>query len=261
MSPSQAVLKQPCPILVINLAGSTTRWRKVSSELNSCGLSYERHEAVDGRTLLKEEIALLAPWDSTDFFKPLSPGEIGCFLSHVSAAERIVREGWERTLVLEDDILLAEDFATKLEDLLAIPGQPIDLIKIEGELRGGEALVVSPGGQKLYRHRRPPSRTAAQIWSLNGARKFLTTARPFRRPVDVHLKHWWEHGVDILYVRPTLVLDGDAAGITSTIGSRPANGFGGFLRRVLYKSSFAYASQYHYLKRYGFSSWIRMLSG
>jgi glycosyl transferase family 25 len=261
MSVSQVTPRRPCPILVINLAASTERWRKVSSELSACGLAFERHEASDGRILPKEELARLAPWDRSAFFKPLSPGEVGCFLSHVTAAERIVREGWPRALVLEDDFLLAEDFAGRLADLLAMPGPPVDLIKIEGELRGGVPVAVTPGGQKLYRHRRPPSRTAAQLWSLEGARKFLDTAHPFRRPVDVHLKHWWEHGLEILHVRPPLVKDGDAAGTTSTIGARPASGLGGTLRRVRYKTSFALASQYHYLRRHGFASWVLMLRG
>lgn len=252
---------QPCPILVINLAGSTARWRKVSAELTASGLAFERHEASDGRILPEEELARLAPWDPSAFFKPLSPGEIGCFLSHVSAAERIVREGWSRAVVLEDDFLLVPDFPERLADLLMTPGPPADLIKIEGELRGGEIVTVTPGGQRLYRHRRPPSRTAAQIWSLEGARKFMATAHPFLRPVDVHLKHWWEHGLEILYVRPPLVLDGDATGATSTIGARPARGLGGAWRRLAYKTNFALVSQWHYLRRYGLGSWCRLLIG
>jgi glycosyl transferase family 25 len=261
MSVSPGTPHRPCPILVINLAGSTARWRKVSAALASCGLAFERHEAADGRILPKEELARLAPWDPAAFFKPLSPGEVGCYLSHVSVAERIVREGWPRTLVLEDDFLLADDFVVRLEDLLALPGPPIDLIKIEGELRGGEPVAVTPGGQKLYRHRRPPSRTAAQLWSLEGARKFLAAAHPFLRPVDVQLKHWWEHGMQIVYVRPPLVLDGDATGATSTIGARPAAGLGGAWRRFRYKASFACASQWHYLRRFGLRSWCRLLVG
>ena len=251
----------PCPILVINLRSSTARWEKVSAELASAGLFFERHEAVDGRLFSAAEIAQLAPWDSSAFFKPLSPGEIGCFLSHVSAAERIVRDGLNRALVLEDDFILAENFAVRLKDLLALPGRPPDLIKIEGALRGGEWVATTAKGQKLYRHRRPPSRTAAQIWSHEGAKKFLATARPFLRPVDVHLKHWWEHGIEIIYVRPALVADGDAAGATSTIGVRPASGLGGVLRRIRYKTVFACASHWHYIMRYGFISWCRLHVG
>jgi glycosyl transferase family 25 len=261
MSVSPSELHRPCPILVINLAGSTVRWQKVSAALEAVGLTFERHEASDGRLLSATEIAQLAPWNPAAFFKPLSPGEVGCCLSHVSVVERIVREGWERTLVLEDDFLLADNFVARLKDLLAVPGPPADLIKIEGALRGGERVAETPGGQQLYRHRRPPSRTAAQLWSLEGARKFLASAQPFLRPVDVHLKHWWEHDLEILYVRPSLVMDGDATGVTSTIGARPASGLGGACRRLRYKTNFAFASQWHYLRRYGLGSWCRQLLG
>lgn len=251
----------PCPILVINLRSSTARWAKASAELTAAGLAFERLEAADGRILPAEELARLAPPNAGAFFKPLSPGEVGCFLSHVAAAERIVREGWPRALVLEDDFLLGADFTRRLEDLLALPGEPIDLIKIEGFLRGGQTVAVTPGGQRLRRHRRPPSRTAAQLWSLAGARRFLATARPFLRPVDVHLKHWWEHGVEVVYVDPPLVGDGDAAGVTSTIGARAAEGFAGACRRVAYKAKFAFASHGHYLFRRGFLPWLRSLAG
>lgn len=249
----------PCPILVINLRGSTSRWEKASAELTRVGLAFERHEASDGRVLPKEELERLAPWSPSAFFKPLSPGEVGCFLSHVTAAERIVNEGWERALVLEDDFLLGDDFVRRLEDLLGLPGPAHDLIKIEGALRGGEAIALTQGGQCLRRHRRPPSRTAAQLWSRQGAQRFLATARPFLRPVDVHLKHWWEHSIEITYVDPALVLDGDAAGVTSTIGARPAAGLLGAFRRVRYKIIFAYSSHWHYFRRYGFVSWCRLL--
>ena len=251
----------PCPILVINLRGSTTRWEKASAELTRVGLAFERHEASDGRVLREEELSRLAPWSPSAFFKPLSPGEIGCFLSHITAAERIVREGWERTLVLEDDFLLGEDFVSRLEDVLSLPGPPLDLIKIEGALCGGETVAVTRGGQRICRHRRPPSRTAAQIWSLRGAHRFLATARPFLRPVDVHLKHWWEHSVEVFYVMPPLVLDGDATGATSTIGARPAKGFVGSLRRFRYKVGFAFSSHGHYVWAYGIKAWVRMIFG
>lgn len=251
----------PCPILVISLRTSSARWQKVSAELDRAGLAYERLDAVDGRCLAADALARIAPWDPSAFFKPLSPGEVGCFLSHVAAAERIASEGWERALVLEDDFVLGADFVSRLEDLLSLPGPPPDLLKIEGVLRGGETVAVSPRGQRVCRHRRPPSRTAAQIWSLRGASRFLETARPIVRPVDVHLKHWWEHGVEVFYVAQPLVFDGDATGATSTIGARPARGFSGLLRRVRYKAHFAFASHCHYFCKHGLKAWMRMCWG
>lgn len=252
---------QPCPVLVINLRSSQDRWAKVSAELTRGGLVFERHEAVDGRRMSAEELKACAPWNPSAYFKPLSPGEVGCFLSHISVAERIVREGWERALVLEDDILLGDDFLARLRDLLAFSGKDFGLIKIEGALPGGKVAAVTAGGQRLMQHRRPPSRTAAQLWSQAGARQFLATCRPFHRPVDVHLKHWWEHGVEIAHVSPALVFDGDAAGSASTIGARSARGLAGFLRQTRYRWAFAFSSHWHFLRRHGFRAWCGLFGG
>ena len=254
---SDAASLPALPILVINLRGTTQRWQKASTELTSAGLAFERLEAVDGRLLPRAELERIAPWEPTAFFKPLSPGEVGCYLSHVAAAERIVREGWPRALVLEDDFILGPAFAPQLADLLR-PGRPVaDLIKLEGIRVGGECLATLESGVRVIRNRRPPSRTIAQVWSLEGARKFLAASRVLRRPVDVQLKHWWEGGLDILYVSPPLVLDGDSSGQGSTIGARPSAGVLGRVRKMGYKLGFAWLSHWHYLRRWGLRAWCR----
>lgn len=245
----------PLPILVINLRGSTERWAKASAELKAAGLSFERLEAVDGRLLPQTELNQIAPWDRSAFFKPLSPGEVGCYLSHLAAAERIVAEGWARALVLEDDFLLGEEFGSRLADLLVVSHAAPDLIKLEGVRSGGQSLGVLGSGYQLLRNRRPPSRTIAQLWSLAGARKFLAASRELRRPVDVQLKHWWEGNLEILHVSPPLVMDGDSAGKGSTIGARPSRGLFGRFRKMGYKVRFAWLSHWHYFRRWGLKSW------
>ena len=247
----------PLPILVINLRGSTERLKKSAAELAAAGLAFERLEAVDGRLLPQAELARLAPWDRGAFFKPLSPGEVGCYLSHLAALERIVREGWPRALVLEDDFLLGPDFAAQLRDLLA-SGRPVpDIIKLEGIRAGGECLARLNSGVRIIRNRRPPSRTIAQLWSIEGARKFLAASRVLRRPVDVQLKHCWEGDLDVLYLAPALVTDGDSTGKGSTIGARPASGALGRLRKVRYKLGFAFRCHWEYLRRRGLLAWWR----
>jgi len=237
------------PVLLINLDGSVDRLKKASSQLAAAGISFERLPAVDGRLLPEIERSRLAPWDRKAFFKPLSPGEIGCYLSHLAALERIVKEGWARALVLEDDFLLAPDFPSRLRELLETPGSVPPLVKLEGACRGGKVERSLPSGMRIMRNRRAPSRTIAQLWSLDGARTFLAKASRLRRPVDVQIKHWWETGVEVLYVTPAPIKDGDATGAGSTIGARNPGDLKSRLRKAKYRLGFFLESTWRHLRR------------
>lgn len=249
-------MPNPCPILLINLAGSTGRLATAQEEMARAGVTFERLEAVDGRLFPPAEIARLAPWDRSAFFKALSPGEVGCYLSHLAAAERIVKEGWPRALVMEDDFRLTPQFAPTLQALMALPEVP-HLIKLEGSLAGGESVAELSSGNRLVRHRRPPVRTVALFWSIEGARKFLEVAHPLRRPVDVQLKHWWEGDLDILAVSPPPVVQDEKHATASTIGARRPQGLAGRLRQWRYRLAYALESQWQLWRRRGFRAWLK----
>ena len=257
-NPSGLDLVQALPVLLINLDGSAERLKKASSQLAAAGRSFERLPAVDGRLLPESERSRLAPWDRKAFFKPLSPGEIGCYLSHLAALERIVKEGWPRALVLEDDFVLRPGFRDGLQEVLSRAGQRPDLVKLEGLRSGGEIVDRLPSGLMLMRNRRPPTRNVAHLWSLGGARKVLRAAGSFRRPFDVEIKHWWEYGLEITYVSPPLIVDGDPDGSGSTIGARQPGGLAIKLRKIAYRCSFFFESNWHYLRRWGWRSWMRV---
>ena len=242
-------LVQTLPVLLINLDGSAERLKKASSQLAAAGISFERLPAVDGRLLSESERSRLAPWDRKAFFKPLSPGEIGCYLSHLAALERIVREGWPRALVLEDDFLLAPDFPSRLRELLEQPDPVPALVKLEGACHGGKVERILPSGMRIMINRRAPSRTIAQLWSLDGAKTFLANASRLRRPVDVEIKHWWETGVEVLYVVPAPIKDGDATGAGSTIGARNPGDLGSRLRKAKYRLGYFLESAWRHLRR------------
>jgi len=242
-------LVQALPVLLINLDGSVERLQKAAEQLDAAGVRFERLPAVDGRLLPESERSRLAPWDQKAFFKPLSPGEIGCYLSHLAALERIVKERWPRALVLEDDFILEPDFRSRLNELLAAPGPVPPLVKLEGRCRGGKAEYQLPSGMRLMLNRRAPSRTIAQLWSLGGARTFLANTSLLRRPVDVEIKHWWETGVEVRYVSPAPIKDGDATGVGSTIGARNPSDLASRFRKAQYRLGFFLESTWRHLRR------------
>jgi len=155
------------PVILINLTESRARLEHSQHELARVGLTFERLEAVDGRKMSKDELEKTTIWDKSAFFKPLSPGEVGCYLSHIAAAEKIVRENWPYALVLEDDFRLTPHFSDIISLVLRDAPKEFHIIKLQGNMSGGEAIVNLSSDHKIIRHRSIPSQTVAQLWSLD----------------------------------------------------------------------------------------------
>lgn len=83
------------------------------------GLNYEVFLGVDGRELQEEEIARLYDDEkaTVNCKRSMTIGEIGCSLSHVKIYKDILAKGYDKVLILEDDVTLAEE---KLEQLVNI---------------------------------------------------------------------------------------------------------------------------------------------
>ncbi|WP_417658795.1 glycosyltransferase family 25 protein [Pseudidiomarina sp.] len=195
-------------IFVINLAHSTERWQHVSQQLDRLHLPYERLDAVNGKLLTEAEINAVFSTQLADkyFHYRLTRGEIACYLSHLKAWQKIVDDGLDFGIVLEDDIninaLFSEvpnriaAFTVKWDFIkLAAPfkDQPYDVIESDTHLR-----VVS------YR-RKPPMGACAQAVSVSGARQLLTLRPPIFRPVDVDLQWSYELGIRTLGLVPYTV--------------------------------------------------------
>jgi hypothetical protein len=89
---------QAIPVFVINLPRATERRAAVERRMQAIGLAYEIVEAVDGRMLSPAELEVLCGPK-----RPFSPGEVGCYLSHMKVYRLIVERGVPVAAVLEDD--------------------------------------------------------------------------------------------------------------------------------------------------------------
>lgn len=79
-------------IFCVNLDKRTDKWELCLKEFEQAGIDVVRFSAVDGSTIaLPPNCAI-------------TPGEVGCSLSHTTILKRMLHEGWERILILEDDI-------------------------------------------------------------------------------------------------------------------------------------------------------------
>jgi glycosyl transferase, family 25 len=96
------------PIWVINLRRSLERRAHITRHLRQLGLAFELVEAVDGSELGAE--AMRASYDPSRAMRALSreltPGEVGCALSHLHAYRRMADEGIPSVLIIEDDVVI-----------------------------------------------------------------------------------------------------------------------------------------------------------
>lgn len=82
-------------------------------QLASVNLSFELVEAVEGRALTRDEWVRVVDHNAaTRYHWWLTPGAVGCILSHRLVYERIAEAGHKSALVLEDDARLPPDFGS-----------------------------------------------------------------------------------------------------------------------------------------------------
>uniref|UniRef100_A0A8V0Y5H9 Collagen beta(1-O)galactosyltransferase 1 n=2 Tax=Galloanserae TaxID=1549675 RepID=A0A8V0Y5H9_CHICK len=110
-------------IFMINLKRRKDRRDRMLRTLYEQEIAVKIVEAVDGKALNTSQLKALSidmlpgyrdPYSS----RPLTRGEIGCFLSHYYIWKEVVNRGLEKTLVIEDDVRFEHQFKRKLMKLM-----------------------------------------------------------------------------------------------------------------------------------------------
>lgn len=261
-------------IFVINLNESTERLERLKSEFERIGLDFERLPAVDGRDLTEDQIFqhYSPELNRKKYFKPLSKPEIGLYMSHLKACERIISENLDFGIILEDDIVLKNGFKMIPQVLCSLnekwnyikliaPGKkkkineriqvaveiPIRL-NIESYLKdtnstNNERIIETstigvPAIFELITWKKPPIGTSAYAITIDGAKEFLSKRSKFFRPIDVDLQYEWETSLKIQGLSPFFL---DLIRDKSTIQTCKL-GYHYPLARLVYKLKYAIAS-------------------
>lgn len=203
------------PAFFINLDQHTDRRQFIESQLAAAGFAAERIPGIDGDRL---------PDSLHSYFSPqlLSPGETGCYASHLIAWQTIVARNLSYALVLEDNVEIGTDAAQLVTDVTRILSPGWDLVHMSEKPRtrrfAARPLESLPDNRKLVRYARVPDGAFAYLISNRGAQKLLTPV-PRSAPVDTDIRRPWYWGLDLYGVtnppfRP--------ANFPSTIESRGA---------------------------------------
>jgi len=179
---------QKIPVFVISLVRDADRRATISAHLNKFGVEFEFVDAVEGKALPAGEIeGMLAPGAS------MTPGQVGCYLSHLETYRRIVERKIPVSLILEDDARLSVS-ALKLlrSDLGESP--PFDYCFLDSENFNDKGPIfydsskTYPLGGAFEAHplSHGPLTTHAFLISGAAAQKRLDHGFPIHWPIDMY---------------------------------------------------------------------------
>jgi glycosyl transferase family 25 len=213
----------PIQVLVISLERSIERRKRVEEQLGKTSIQWSFLNAVDGYALAK----MPSSYQKTKVKRlqgyELTPGEIGCYLSHIQAWERCVSEQ-KITLVFEDDFLISPRFEAVLNDLLSI-GQEWDLVRLSGIYETEDHLLASRDSFNLVENLGEPCGTASYILRPAAAKILLKNSADIYEPVDHYLEHFNKHSLRCLAAKPYPVeLAHTKSTITDRLGRLPVKG-------------------------------------
>lgn len=106
-------------IIYINAKLRFDRFRRMNRRFKELGMVAEKQEAFMPGTMKKIplEVRQTRTRDKGKAFL-LNNGEIGCFLSHRAIYDKIKLNGWQKTLILEDDALFVKGFEDKFKKIV-----------------------------------------------------------------------------------------------------------------------------------------------
>lgn len=218
-------------VFVISLKRSIDRRKRVEDQLSKTNIQWRFLDAVDGYALpempasyQRSKVKRLQGYE-------LTPGEVGCFLSHIHAWELCALNN-AITLVFEDDFLVCENLEVVIEDLLTISDQ-WNLVRLSGIYETKHEILKQRSGYSLVKNLGEPCGTAAYMIQPAAAKVLLNSAADIYEPVDHYLEHYTKHGLTCLAAKPYPIgLAHTKSTITDRPGRKPVKGLSKALRSV-----------------------------
>jgi GR25 family glycosyltransferase involved in LPS biosynthesis len=211
------------PTILINLERDTDRRTTMAARLDAQGVQYTIFKAIHGSQLSPEELDRASPRHKLSYSVPLIPNEIATGLSHRGAIAEGARLDCDFFCVLEDDSVLAPEFASCLDPgkLSALPAfDVLRLCTYPDRWEKPSKIVGYFDDRTVVRMLRPGWGCQGQIYSRNGARKILASLKYISAPIDFALYHDCHvSGLRVLEMRPGTV--GRDYTKESSVGDRP----------------------------------------
>jgi len=175
---------QTLPVYVISLKDAVERRSLITQHLNALGIEHEIMDAVSGDALSPEYLQEINP------ARNMSPGQIGCYLSHIRLYARIIAQQTPVALVLEDDTVVHTSITSLVTD--GCRSLAFDYCFLGSDDSGDAGYVFYDSAAPMplsnqltaYPMSSGPFCTHAYLITLEGAKKRLACAYPARSAID-----------------------------------------------------------------------------
>jgi glycosyl transferase, family 25 len=196
-------MTKPPIVRVISLVGSDRR-AAMAAQLDPLGIDWAFFDA----STRPPESPVYDPLRARrDHGRELTPGELGCFASHMALWRLHTVAFADRTmLVLEDDLLLDPVFFSNLEAADAAFAR-FDYLRLYAKVPAGMHREGSFLNRHVARFSGRAYGTQAYMISPAGSRRFLSSITSVVRPIDDEMDRYWAHGLPTRSVFPAPVIE------------------------------------------------------
>ncbi len=229
------------PVYLINLDRAPDRLELMTSMLSDLSLPFERVSAIDGRAIQFPTADFAERAYVLRHGRRRNPAEVGCYLSHIECARRLLASSSEHALVLEDDAVLPDDISDLIQGAIEA-GETWDILRLSS---------VNTGTKHVFRKITPRRSLAialtrekgsgAYVINRRAAEWFVTGLMPMRLPFDIAFDLEYFAGLKAAFVVPVPVIQ-DIGLISQIQGHRRA----------------FHLSRWHYLSVQPYRAWLEI---
>ena len=212
---------------LINLDKNKPRLENSCRQFEAENIPFERIAAINGWAL--DDSAITGVYDRKKgayrYKYPLIKPEIGCYLSHIKAWQKIVVSGEKGGFVFEDDFEITSPLAPILNELSAREDNwdIVKLFSIKTNPKIVASQTLTPKHNLAIPYQVPTCLLGYGI-TAKAAKRLIKSSLPFFRPIDEDHKFFWEKDLRVALVTPSPIKVGDQQTETGTIGDERKNG-------------------------------------
>lgn len=177
-------------IYIVSLKQDIEKREAISKTLQNFELKFSFIDAIYGKELSEDTISSIRAKSAGKLLArkfPLTPGEIGCTLSHLKVYQNILDNNLDWACILEDDVILDERFNIFIRNFQATGLNPEFLYILGGQDGLGEGQIIKSlkniqivGEQKFVKTIRSSAviyRTCCYLMSASSAKKIINSSR------------------------------------------------------------------------------------